>query len=789
MYIGKPIKRREDFRFLTGRGNYVDDIVLPGTTYAALVRSPHAHATIASIDTAKAARMLGVLAVLTGKDWNEAGLGSIPCIGPCDFSDGRPMNWATHQILTVDKARFVGDPVAVVIAETRLQAADAAEAVAVGYAPLPAVVNPLAALEDGAPILHEDIGTNLVFEVEHGDKQKMEAAFAAADHVTEVDLVQNRISSNPMEPRTCLGHYDLRSDRYTLYASNQMPHLLRNWLAMDILRIPEHRLRVIAPDVGGGFGLKVLVYREDAIVLWASKIVDRPVRWTATRSESLATDSHSREQITSGRMAFDKTGKILGLHVDTIGNIGGYPSMFGSSVPGITFCRMLIGPYTTPAFYARARGAYTNTTHIEVYRGAGRPEAAYMYERLLDAAARQMGIGPDEIRSRNFIPPDQFPYETPTGLLYDCANMPGLMDKAKSLANYQTLRTEQETLRKDGVLMGIGMGAFIDYSAGGPNRAMAGVWNRRMGSYEVGTVRMHPDGKVTALVGTHSHGQGHETVFCQVVADRLGCDIDDVELLFGDTDLVASGMGTAGSRSAVMGGHALVASADRVAEKCKALAAHLLECAAADIVVENGNYVVEGTDRKLTRAQVALAAYHGASFPDDDFEVGLDETTYHEPDAWVFSSAVHTAVVLVDPETGRITLRDYFAVDDSGRILNPMIVEGQIHGGVVQGYGQAVMEECVYDPESGQLLSGTFMDYAMPRAVDFPFFATGFQETLAPSNVLGVKGAGESGCLGAPPALVHAVIDALEPLGVERIDMPMTAHNVWKTIEAARASM
>lgn len=783
MYIGEPIKRREDLRFLTGRGKYVGDLLPQNTCYVAFVRSPHAHAKICSVDVSQAERLPGVLRVITGKDWAEAGFGHLPCLSPMHFTDGRRMNEEVRPVVAIDRVRHVGEIVAAVVADTRLEAVEASEAIEVEYKVLPAVVDVAAALDPDVPVLHEQIGTNLAFDVQVGDRQAVDAAFASAHHVEELSLTNCRITANSMEPRVYLGEYDQSNGHYTLHSSNQFPHLIRTQLAEDVLHVHEQKIRVIAPDVGGGFGMKVVLYPEEPLVLWAAKLCGRPVKYTATRSEGLMTDAQARDHATLCRMAFGPDGEILAVEVDTFAAIGSYAGTWGPSIPGVFYPRLLGGPYLTPSVRARVRGVYTNTMCVEPYRGAGRPEALYVLERLLDNGARKLGIDPFEIRAKNAIPPEKFPYESPGGMRYDSGNLPGLLERAKVLSKYDELRREQEELRKKGQYLGIGVGFFIDPGGGAPSRVVS-EFGRRVGSFEVGTVRVHPSGKVTILAGTMNHGQGHETSYCQIVADRLGVPFEDVELINGDTDKVPAGLGSWGSRSLTMAGIALTEAADTVVEKCKVLSAHLLECSVYDIERKEGDFVVAGSDRKLSFAQVARASYHGSSFP-DGFKLGLDQTAFYEPIERNFSSACHMAVVTVDVETGRIKLRDYFAVDDSGTIINPPIVKGQVHGAVVQGVGQALMEQSFYDRETGQLLTGSFMDYAMPRAIDIPPIVTDFQVTPAPGNPLGAKGAGESGTIGAPAAFVNAVVDALSPLGVEHIDMPLTAQTVWDAIQRA----
>ena len=786
MYIGEPIKRREDLRFLTGRGRYVGDLLPQGTVYIAFVRSPYAHAKLQRIDGSQAVGMPGVLKVVTGRDWADAGFGKLPCLSPMHFTDGRRMNEELRPVIALDRVRHVGEIVAAVIAETRLQAIEATEAVEVEYEPLASITNVAKALDPDAPILHERIGSNLVFDVQVGDRQAVDAAFRKAHHIEELTLTNCRITANSMEPRVYLGEYDQSNGHYTLHSSNQFPHVTRTQLAEDLLHVHEQKIRVVAPDVGGGFGMKVVLYPEEPLVLWAAKLCGRPVKYTSTRSEGLMSDAQARDHATTCRMAFGRDGEILALEADTNAAIGAYAGTWGPCIPGVFYPRLLGGPYMTPSVHARVRGVYTNTMCVEPYRGAGRPEALYVIERLIENGARKLGIDPIEIRRRNAIPPDKFPYASPAGMRYDSGNLPGLLDRIKKIANYEGLRVEQEELRKKGQYLGIGIGFFVDLGGGAPSRVVA-EFGRRVGSYEVGTVRVHPSGKVTILAGTLNHGQGHETSYCQIVADRLGVPYEDVELINGDTDKVPAGLGSWGSRSLTMAGIALTEAADTVVEKCKTLSAHLLECSAQDIERKDGDFVVAGTDRKLSFAQVARAAYHGSSFP-EGFKLGLDETSFYEPIERNFSSACHMAVVVVDADTGQVRLRNYYAVDDSGVIINPPIVKGQVHGGVVQGVGQALMERCVYDEESGQFLTGSFMDYAMPRAQDIPSIVTDFQVTPAPGNPLGAKGAGESGTIGAPVALVNAVIDALSPFGIKHIEMPLTSQQVWDALRKAPAT-
>lgn len=783
IFIGKPIRRVEDRRFLTGKGRYVDDVKVPDCAYAAFVRSPHAHARIRSVDTAPALAMPGVLCVLTAADWQAAKLGRMPLWSPVASTDGVERKHITRPVLASDKVRFVGDTIAIVVAESRYQALDAAEAVVVDYEELPSVTDTARALDPDAPLVHEELGSNMFFLRELGSREEAERAFREAHHVTALELRNNRITANPMEPRACLGIYDAHDDHFTLYATHQAPHMLRRSLAEHQLLHPEHKMRVIAPDVGGGFGMKVVDYPEDTLVLWASKVTGRPVRWTATRSESLLTDAHGRDHVTKCRMAFDREGRILAIEVDTIASLGAYQTHRGASIPAFFYGNVLVGLYKTPVIYCRVRGVHTNTSPVHAYRGAGRPEAIFVLERLLENGAREMGIDVAEIRARNLLGPEQFPYKTPVGLTYDSGNPPGLLEKVTKLASYTELRTEQKHLRAKGVCMGIGMAAWID-SVGAPSKTAA-AFGRKTGGWDSAIVRVHPTGKVTVYAGSHSHGQAHATTFAQLAAERLKCPIENIEVVEGDTDKIPYGHGTWGSRSTVTTGMAIVRASDRIVEKCKKIAAYMLECSEADITQEMGAYRIAGTDRRVTFAQIAEAAYHGARWP-EGLELGLENTAFYDPLDRSFASAIHLAVVIVDPKTGQVKLRDYCAVDDCGTIINPIVLHGQVHGGVAQGIGQALMENIAFDHNTGQVLSGTFMDYAMPRASDLPRFKLDEQVTPTPHNAIGCKGGGESGTIGAPAAVGNAVVDALWHLGVRHVDMPMTPAAVWRAIDEAR---
>ncbi len=782
MYIGKSIERVEDFRFLTGRGHFVDDMAVPDAASAVFVRSPHAHAEICGLSTDAAKAMPGVLAVLTGEDWDGEGLGKSPVMWHVPNGD-QPQNEAPRPFLTTGRVRHVGDTVAMVVAEGQFLALDAAEAVEVEYEPLPANVVTEKALDADSPVIHDQFGSNVVFDVVIGDETATNDAFAKAAHIESLEIEQNRITAVPMEPRALVGEYDVVSDRYTLWASLQAPHVTRQWLAEHSIKAPEHKIRVVAPDVGGGFGQKIYHYPEEPTVLWASKKIGRPVRWTSTRGENLLVDTHARDHATTAEMAFDEDGRILGLRVSSLTCCGAYLSPFGSCIPAYAYGMILSGAYAIPAIHARIRGVYTNTTPVDAYRGAGRPEGICVPERLLTNYARATGRDEREVRARNFIKPEQYPYESATGATYDSGDLPELARKLETIFDYDTARAEQARLREEGVLMGIGIAALHDSAGFGPSGLLA-EYGARTGTWDMATIRVHPSGKITVLCGSHNHGQAHSTTFAQVAADGLGVPFEDIEIVYGDTDRIPMGMGTYASRSMTLIGSALKIGSERVIEKGSVLAAHLLEAEREDIAYEGGNFRVEKTNRSLSFAEIAKAAYTGASYP-EGFEIGLEVSTFFDPPDLNYPSSIHAVIVLIDPETGRISLRDYYAVDDAGVVINPMVVEGQIHGGLAQGIGQAITEQCVFDPESGQFLSGSLMDYIVPRADDLPSFVTILHEVPSTTNPLGVKGIGETGTIGAPPAIGNAVLDALWPLGVRHIDMPFTAEKVWRTIQKA----
>jgi carbon-monoxide dehydrogenase large subunit len=778
--IGASVKRKEDYRFLTGAGNYTDDVVFPHQTYAVFVRSPHAHAKINSIKTDAAKKAPGVVGVFTGAD--TAAIGGLPCgwLIHSTATDGQPMKEPKHPILAEGKVRYVGDQVAIVIAETYNQAKDAAELVEVDYEVLPAAVDVRDAVKAGAPAVHAEAPDNKCYVWGHGDKAAVDKAFASAHHVTKLEFANNRLIPNAIEPRAANATYSRADDSYTLYVANQNPHVERLLMTAFVLGLPEHKVRVVAPDVGGGFGSKIFLYAEDVVLTWVSKQVNRPVKWTAERSESFLTDAHGRDHYTVAEMAMDKDGKFLAMRVHTLANLGSYLSTFASSVPTILYATLLAGQYTTPSIYAEVTGVFTNTAPVDAYRGAGRPEATYVVERLVETAARDMKMDPAEIRRNNFI--RSWPYATPVGLTYDTGDYEKTLNAALKLGDVAGYAKRKADSAAKGKLRGIGYSCYIEACGLAPSN-IAGALGARAGLFEAGEVRVHPTGKVTIFTGSHSHGQGHETTFAQVVADRLGIAIEDVDIQHGDTGKTLFGMGTYGSRSLAVGGTAIVKALDKVINKGKKIAAHLMEAAEADIEFKNGHFQVAGTDKKKAFAEIALTAYVPHNYPLDKLEPGLNENAFYDPTNFTYPAGSYVCEVEVDPETGVTRIDRFTAVDDFGNIVNPMIVEGQVHGGLAQGIGQALLEGCRYDAETGQLLTGTYQDYAMPRADDLPNYQIGTEATPCTHNPLGVKGCGEAGAIGSPAAVMNAVTDAL---GVREVPMPATAQTVWRAIQSKK---
>jgi len=779
--LGQSVRRKEDYRFLTGNGRYTDDVTVPGQLYAYFLRSPHAHARIRSIDTAAAKAAPGIVAIYVGDD--IAGkMNGLPCGWLITDVNGQPMKEPAHPPLAQGKVRHVGDQVAMIVAATLNQAKDAAELIEVDYEILPAVVDPAQARAPGAPLVHEDVPDNTCYVWCLGDKAATDAAFARAAHVTTLEFVNNRLIPNAIEPRAAVAKYSRGDDTYTLHVTSQNPHVERLLMTAFVLGLPEHKVRVIAPDVGGGFGSKIFLYAEETVLTWAAGQLKRPIKWTAERSEAFLADAHGRDHVTKAELALDKSGKFLGLRVHTTAGLGAYLSTFASSVPTILYATLLAGQYTTPAIYCEVTAVFTHTAPVDAYRGAGRPEATYVVERIVETAAREMKIEPAEIRRRNFI--TQFPYQTPVALCYDIGNYEGTLGEAMRIADVAGFEGRRKEAEGRGKLRGLGYSAYIEACGLAPSN-IAGALGARAGLYEAGEVRVHPTGKVTVFTGSHSHGQGHETTFAQVVAQRLGVGIDDVDVVHGDTGRIPFGMGTYGSRSLAVGGSAIVRALDKVVAKGKKIAAHLMEAAEGDIEFENGEFTVAGTDKKVPFAQVALTAYVPHNYPLDKLEPGLNEMAFYDPTNFTFPAGSHICEVEIDPPTGETRIVSFTAVDDFGKIVNPMIVEGQVHGGLTQGIGQALLEGCVYDKESGQLLTGSMMDYALPRADDVPSFKVATQETPCTHNPLGVKGCGEAGAIGAPAAVMNAITDALWPLGIRDVPMPASPQTVWRAIQTA----
>ena len=779
--IGAAVRRKEDYRFLTGNGRYLDDINLAGQCYAYFVRSPHAHATF-TIDTGAAAKMPGVVAVYTGADIVRAGLGGLICGWVITGKDGQPHKAPPHPLLATDTVRHVGDTVAVVIAETYHQAKDAAEQVAVDYSPRSAVTSPPAALESGAPQVHEEAPGNLCYDWEIGDKSATDAAFAGADHVTSLELVNNRLIPNAMEPRAAIGEYNAGTDEITLYTTSQNPHVARLVISAFIQLAPEHKLRVVSPDIGGGFGSKIFIYLEETVTAWAARELKRPVKWTAERSESFMTDAHGRDHVTRAELALDKRGRFLGMRVSTVANMGAYLSTFASCVPTYLYATLLQGQYTTEAIYCEVKAVFTHTTPVDALRGAGRPEATFVVERLVEQAAREMNMDPAELRRLNFIPADAFPYQTRVALQYDSGNYAGSMDQALELIDYKGFAARREQSKSGGKLRGIGFSAYIEACGIAPS-AVVGSLGAGVGLYESAEIRFNPTGNVVVFTGSHSHGQGHETTFAQIVSDRLGVPIENVEVVHGDTARIPFAMGTYGSRSLAVGGSAISKAIDKIIAKGKKIAAHSLEASEEDIEFKDGNFTVSGTDKKIDIAAVAFSAYVPHNYPSDELEPGLDESAFYDPANFTFPAGTHVCEVEVDADTGVTEIVNWVAADDFGNIVNPMIVEGQVHGGVAHGIGQALLEGCQYDADSGQLLTGSFMDYCLPRADDLPDIKVATQVTPCPHNPLGVKGCGEAGAIAAPAALFNAISDAI---GNHDFTMPATSEKVWRAIQAGR---
>ena len=787
-YIGQSVKRVEDQRFITGKGQYTDDITLPGMTFATIIRSPLAHANIKNIDLSAAKNAPGYVASFVGGDIPEA-IAGVPCGWQVDFKNGDTMKEPPHPLLARTKALHVGDGIAVVIAETQAQAQDAAAMVEVEYEELPAVTDISEALKDGAPQLHDGVPNNKIFDWELGSGlDAVDSSLASAAHVTKLDIVNQRLIPNAIEPRCAIGDYDDSRDYHTLYTSSQNPHVIRLLMCAFVLGLPEHKVRVVAPDVGGGFGSKIFHYAEEALMVWVAKQIKRPVKWTAERTESFLSDGQGRDHKTKAQMGFDSDGKMVALKVETDANLGAYLSTFSTAVPTYLHGTLMQGLYTTPAVHITVNAGVTNTAAVDAYRGAGRPEATYVIERLVETAAAEMGVDPAELRLKNFIPPfdgsDAEPgYQTQVALQYDSGNYEGVLNRLLEMSDYENLKKERETARANGKLMGIGFSTYIEACGIAPS-AVVGSLGARAGLFEAANIRVEPTGSVTLFTGSHSHGQGHETTFAQLIADDLGIPLENVEIVHGDTGKVPFGMGTYGSRSLAVGGSAIVKSLEKIKEKGAKIAAHLLEASAEDLDFADGKWTVKGTDKSVAFGDVSLTAYVPHNYP-EGLEPGLDETSFYDPANFTYPFGAHMAVVEVDPDTGKVDLKRFISCDDVGNVVNPMIVDGQIHGGVAQGIGQALLEGAVFD-ESGQLNTASYLDYAMPRADDLPSFELDRTVTPCPHNPLGAKGCGEAGTIGSTPAVVNAVVDALSPMGVTDLEMPLSPQRVWAAMQQAK---
>ena len=770
--MGQAVRRTEDQRFVTGRGRYTDDITLARQAYGYVLRSPHAHARITRIDTAEAAAAPGVLGIFTAPDLEAAGIGPMPCLAPIPNRDGTPCKMPPHPVLASGRVRHVGDPVAFIVAETPDQARDAAERIEIDYDALPAVTGTAEALIPGKPLVWDDIPSNLCLDWEMGDDAGTQAAFAQAAHVAKIDLVNNRVIVASMETRNALGAYDEYDQRYTLYTSSQGSHGMREMLAGGVLGVPESRIRVVTPDVGGGFGMKLFLYAEYVLVLHAAKALGRPVKWRGERSEAFLSDTQGRDHVTHAEAALDADGRFLAFRFETTANLGAYLSNFATFIPTLAGSGMLAGVYQTPSCYVRVKGVFTNTVPVDAYRGAGRPEAAYVVERLVDTAARQLGLSPEEIRRRNFIRPDQMPFRTAMGLTYDSGDFAKNLSDALALADQPGLAQRKADSARHGKLRGLGLATYIEQCGGGED--------------EMAELRFDSAGGLTLLIGTQSSGQGHQTAYAQIVSERLGLPFEQIRVVQGDTDVVAYGGGTGGSRSLPVGGMATKLATDKVIEKGRKIAAHLMEAAEADIEFKDGSFSIAGTDRSMAILDVVKAAFGGKLPP--GMESGFDETARWKPRAGTFPNGTHLVELEVDEETGVPELTRYIVVDDFGTVVNPLLLAGQVHGGVAQGVGQALLEGVTYDPDSGQLLTGSFMDYGMPRADHIPPIEFSWNIIPCRTNPLGIKGAGEAGAIGAPPAVINALVDALAPLGISHIDMPATPLKIWQAIQAAKAT-
>ena len=791
--LGAPVKRVEDPKFITGKGRYLDDIKLTGMVHLAILRSPYAHANIRSIDTSTAKSKPGVLAVIVGADipYNP-----LPMAWPAGGSAGIQNNVSTPRVLATDSVKWTGEGVAAVVAETPEQAVDALEAIEVDWEPLPAVVDAEAAMKPGAPQLHDNAPNNEVFTWTVGDKDGTDKAIADAEVVVKQRLVNHRLIPNPMEVRGDIGWYNPGTDEYTVWMSSQTPHIQRLLLTAFVTGIPEHKVRCISPDVGGAFGTKIFCYADMALVMFASKLIGgRPVKWVETRRENYQSTIHGRDHITYVEIGGKRDGEITGLRVKTYANLGGRLSTIGPGVPTTLYARVLSGCYKIPNVFAEVTGVYTNTTFVDAYGGAGRPEATYVIERAMDLFANEIGMDKAAIRRKNFIPPDQFPYENPSGLgtasggakIYiDSGNYEPALNKALIAAGYDDLAKAKAEAKGRGKLLGMGLSTYIEVCGVAPSKWIGAVgegWGAAM--WESANIRVHLTGKVIATVGTQPQGQGHETTYAQVLSHELGIPMDDIIVQHSDTLGTPFGYGSYGSRSGSVGSTAAIKAAEKVKEKARRYAAHMLEASPDDIEIVGAEYRVKGTpEKKKTLQEIAFALDLGFSLP-DGMEPYLDETAYHDTPNCTWPFGTHIAIVEVDEETGETELKRYIAVDDVGKKINPMIVDGQLHGGIAQGVGQALWERAVYS-DDGQLLSGSMMDYALPRAAWLPSFELDETVTPSPVNPIGVKGVGEAGAIASTAAVANAVNDALAPLGIGHLDMPYTSQTVWRAIQSAK---
>ncbi|MGH7045781.1 MAG: xanthine dehydrogenase family protein molybdopterin-binding subunit [Stellaceae bacterium] len=767
--IGQPVRRVEDRRFLTGHGSFVDDLARRHQAHAFMLRSPHAHARIGRVETTAAAAAPGVIAVLTGADLAADGIGPVPCVSALTNRDGSPAPLPPHPALAHDRVRHVGDTVALVVAETLAAARDAAELVEIDYETLPAAVETGHALDPGEPQVWDEAPGNLAFDWGLGDAAAVEAALRAARHRIVLDLVNNRVVVNSMEPRGAIGQYDPGEETYTLWSSTQGSHFLRGLLAERVFKVPENRIRVVTRDVGGGFGMKLFLYPEHILVLWAAKRLGRPVKWTPERADAFTTDTQGRDNVTRLTLALDDELRFLGLGVTILANMGAYLSNFAPEIPTASGGPMYSGVYRIPAIHVAAKGVFTHTVPVDAYRGAGRPEAAYALERLIDVAARRLGVAPRELRRRNLIPSQAMPYATPLGLTYDSGEFAQNLEQALAAADIAGLAARQRVARARGRYRGLGHAVYIEQSGFPPD--------------EFAELRFDPSGTLTMLLGTQSSGQGHHTAYAQLAAERLGLPPDKIRVMQGDTAAIAFGRGTGGSRSLPVGGASVDAAARKLIAKGRRIAAHLLEAAEADVDFADGVFRIAGTDRELGLAAVARAAFDPVQLP-AGMEPGFAESGHFTPPAPTFPNGCHVCEVEIDPSTGRIDIVRYLVVDDFGTVVNPLLLQGQVQGGVAQGVGQAMLERCVYDAD-GQLVTGSLSDYCLPRAEDLPRIEFAYNIVPCRTNPLGIKGAGEAGAIGSPPALVNAICDALASLGIEHIDMPVTPERLWRTIRSA----